>query len=397
MGKFKEYLKEQYMDIKGVYNHPGGETSIKGSRIGAPPAIQPRRGIDNLRLGMEALNGWMQPKAVAKAIQITNWFGVPNVLTNSKAMWFKIAGMDKVIVKDEAVVNQYPEFHVEMVYGTKRTPVPPEFQTPLAAVSQSFMFDGLKKEVTYRCRDIIGCAIALGFAQDVVDGEAEPTLDELAMRFENIEIPQWFDISVKQWMDYELVKDQGVAWKKEIDRTGGKYGRGYHWKLGKVPMDMEQDLNIKEDISEGKVSATWKNGSLSWKANWKHKSSAPGQLMVSSGPRWKTAPSEKDVKKHLEKVLGKSFTLEYKVNEGKDFGVHLIKNPKGTWSFKGSIPVELGWVNKDGSELTPEQAKEVARSNQPALLAKTRVFKTPAEARKMATKYKVKKIQEEKS
>lgn len=309
MGKFKEFLTEQYLDIKGMYNYPGpGDTSIKGSKVGLPPQIQLKRGINTLRVGMEALNAWMHPKAVGKAMQVTNWFGPPNVLTNSKAMWFKIAGFDKVIVKDEAVVNQFPEFHVEMVYGTKRTPVPAEFQTPLAAVSQSFLFDGLKKEVTFRCRDIIGCAIALGFAQDVVDGEAEPTMDELAMRFENIEIPQWFDISVKQWMDYELVKDQGEAWRKEMGKTGGKYGRGYHMKLGVVPMDVETDLNIKESLDEGHVTATWKNGALTWKSDG-------GEKMVASGPRWRDkAPSVKEVKKHLEKVLKtKEFTLDYNV------------------------------------------------------------------------------------
>lgn len=368
MGKFKEYLNEQTQDIKGMYDYAsGGEVAMKGSTVKVPHQYTPKAGISTLRVGMDALNNWMQPKAVGKALQVTNWFGPPNVLTNHKAMWFKIAGFDKVIVKDEAVVNQFPEFHVEMVYGTKRTPVPPEFQTPLAAVSQSFLFDGLKKEVTYRCRDIIGCAVALGFAQDVVDGEAEPTMDELAMRFENIEIPQWFDISVKQWMDYELVRDQGKAWKQEMGRTGGKYGRGYHWKLGRVPMDMEQDLNIKESINEGHVFASWKNGVLTWRsdlggrsgstpmkkkptekeakkyigkvlhskgftfeyrvdegrvtATWKKGAltwkSPSGQKMVASGPRWRDkAPSEKEVKKHLEKILKtKDFTLEYKVDE----------------------------------------------------------------------------------
>lgn len=68
-----------------------------------------------------------------------------------------------------------------------------------------------------------------------------------------------------------------------------------------------------------------------------------------------------------------------------NLGIHLIKNPAGTYSFKGTIPVVLGWVNKDGSELTEDEAKEVARSNYPAMLAKSRVFEYPEDAIAAAT------------
>ncbi len=68
-------------------------------------------------------------------------------------------------------------------------------------------------------------------------------------------------------------------------------------------------------------------------------------------------------------------------------GIHLMKNPAGTFSFVGSIPVQLVWLNKDGSELTDPQAKQVARANTPAMLAKTRVFPTIAEAITVAGHY----------
>lgn len=92
--------------------------------------------------------------------------------------------------------------------------------------------------------------------------------------------------------------------------------------------------------------------------------------------------------------------LKKYLNEGKgQFGLHLMKNPAGTYSFVGSVPVELGWLSKSGKELTPDEAKEVARANMPAMLAKTRVFKTPQEAFKVAKKYGYKekdiKIEEE--
>jgi hypothetical protein len=391
--KFKEYLKEQAYDIKGMYSYGNGETSIKGSKIGIPPAYTPKVGIKNLRVGVEALAGWTNPVAIEACLNMMNFFGTPNILTSSKAKWFKIAGFDKVCVNDEAIPNYTPKFHVECVYGTKNTMVSAELHTPLAAVSQSFMFDNLKQQITARCSSIVGCAIMMGFAEDVMSSETEPDVEEYMERFESMDVPDWFERAtggVGAFLEFEDRKQQEDMMRKEMMRTGGKYGRGYHQKIGEVPMDMEQDLNIKEaNVKESKVIATWKNGSLSWKADWKHRQSGPGELMVSSGPRWKSAPSREEVKKHLEKVLGKSFALDYKVvNEGKGLGVHILKNPKGTYSFKGTVPVELAWVNKDGSELNTEQAKEVARANNPAMIAKARVFRSSKEALKAAKKFK---------
>ena len=58
----------------------------------------------------------------------------------------------------------------------------------------------------------------------------------------------------------------------------------------------------------------------------------------------------------------------------------LNKFPSGKWGFVGNVDVRLHFVAKDGSELTPEQAKEVAHASNPAMLAKTRVFSSPLEA-----------------
>jgi len=71
-------------------------------------------------------------------------------------------------------------------------------------------------------------------------------------------------------------------------------------------------------------------------------------------------------------------------------GLHLMKNPKGTYHFVGTVPVKLGWVNKDGSELSDEEADKVVSANNPAMLAKTRVFKNENDAKKAAKKLKVK-------
>jgi hypothetical protein len=70
-----------------------------------------------------------------------------------------------------------------------------------------------------------------------------------------------------------------------------------------------------------------------------------------------------------------------------NLGIHLIKNPAGTYCFRGTVPVFLIYVNKDGSELSAEEAIEVARANYPAMLAKSRVFEHPADALELADKF----------
>lgn len=70
-------------------------------------------------------------------------------------------------------------------------------------------------------------------------------------------------------------------------------------------------------------------------------------------------------------------------------GLHLTTNPTGNFSFKGRVPVNLAWVNKDGSILNALEAKDVATANYPAMLAKTRVFNHPADALDAAEKLNV--------
>ena len=55
---------------------------------------------------------------------------------------------------------------------------------------------------------------------------------------------------------------------------------------------------------------------------------------------------------------------------------HIIQYPSGRWGFVGHVAVKLGWVNKDGSELTDEQAKRLASASNPAMLARSRSFET---------------------
>lgn len=63
------------------------------------------------------------------------------------------------------------------------------------------------------------------------------------------------------------------------------------------------------------------------------------------------------------------------------FGVHLMKNPAGTFSFCGTVPVRLARVLKDGSPIvTDEDAKAIADASNPAWISKCRVWSCPSQA-----------------
>jgi len=359
MGKFKEYLKEQTYDFKGMYSFGNGETSVKGSKIGIPPAITPKLGIKNLRVGVEAFEGWQNPVAIEACTNIMNYFGTPNVLTRSKAKWFKIAGFDKVCVKDEAIPNYTPKFHVECVYGTKNIVVPLDLYTPLAAVSQSFMFDSLKQQITARCSSIIGCAVMLGFAEDVMEGVVEPDMEEFMDRFENFDVPEWFERAtggVGAFLEFEDRKHQEALFRKEMLRTGGKYGRGYHWKIGRVPGDVEQDLNIKESISEAKYTIYVDKNKKGQKTYTVYQGKKPVGEFLSDDPTLKKYMKQGEVKSGLSeakfnvsdkelaylkkaaKFMGKTMTGEKLAARPNDkMTQHLLKSMKAGKSVEDAL------------------------------------------------------------
>jgi hypothetical protein len=70
----------------------------------------------------------------------------------------------------------------------------------------------------------------------------------------------------------------------------------------------------------------------------------------------------------------------------KGMGLHVFKNPAGTWSFVGSVPYSLSYVRHDGAPVTEEEARKIAGFGL-GLFRKThtsRSWKTEAEAREAA-------------
>lgn len=93
--------------------------------------------------------------------------------------------------------------------------------------------------------------------------------------------------------------------------------------------------------------------------------------------------------RELLDMLNEGELSQFMKAQGK-FQLSLIKNPAGTYHFVGSVPVKLGWMNKDGSELSDKEAKELVKSSSPGMLGKSRVFKTSKEALAFAKKMGIK-------
>lgn len=57
-----------------------------------------------------------------------------------------------------------------------------------------------------------------------------------------------------------------------------------------------------------------------------------------------------------------------------NYGLHLIQNPSGSYSFKGSVPAELAYVTKDGNSVTAAEVESQLRLPSSYRTIKTRSF-----------------------
>lgn len=56
------------------------------------------------------------------------------------------------------------------------------------------------------------------------------------------------------------------------------------------------------------------------------------------------------------------------------YGLHLIKNPNDTYSFVGSVPIELGYVTKAGNKVTAGEVQSQLLLPASYRIIKPRVF-----------------------
>ena len=63
------------------------------------------------------------------------------------------------------------------------------------------------------------------------------------------------------------------------------------------------------------------------------------------------------------------------------FGLYLIQNPSGTYSFVGTVPVELAWTTEDGKMPSEEQVKIAVQCGPRFAKVKKRTWLTAEAAR----------------
>lgn len=64
----------------------------------------------------------------------------------------------------------------------------------------------------------------------------------------------------------------------------------------------------------------------------------------------------------------------------RNLGLHVIQNPNGTFSFVGSVPVQLAYVTKAGNAVTAEEVESQHRLPASYRTIKCRVFASESEA-----------------
>lgn len=70
----------------------------------------------------------------------------------------------------------------------------------------------------------------------------------------------------------------------------------------------------------------------------------------------------------------------------KNLGLHIIKNPSGSYSFVGRVPVELGFTTKAGNTVSPEEVESQLRLPASYRTIKSRSFSCIQDALREATR-----------
>ena len=137
----------------------------------------------------EALKYWNfnQPKEMVKKIMYA--IGPPTEISIIHAKWRWMGGFEYVCVVDEELPHGD---HKDFLYCCKKIGVEPALYTPFAEVTSAILIDGQKGIVKARCNSLLANAVILGFVEDVVAGNVEPSTEELDKRHDENIVPDWF-------------------------------------------------------------------------------------------------------------------------------------------------------------------------------------------------------------
>lgn len=78
--------------------------------------------------------------------------------------------------------------------------------------------------------------------------------------------------------------------------------------------------------------------------------------------------------------------MDKKNKSSAGFGLHILKNPNGNYSFVGSVPYDLAFVTKTGNKVTREEVESQMMLPASYRTIKTRVFTSKDEAYREAAR-----------
>ena len=137
---------------------------------------------DILNESKNSLQHWKNAEPAEYAKHLQKFFGVPDELTDYRAVWYNIDGFKRIEVLDEYILHTSPAPHYDYVYSYVDLKIPHELSDELAASSESILIDHLKGEVGARCASLSANAVTIQFVMDVVQGNAKPTAKEYGSR-----------------------------------------------------------------------------------------------------------------------------------------------------------------------------------------------------------------------
>lgn len=126
---------------------------------------------------------------VERFTDVVKIYGMPKVLNKSKggiAIWTKDqmkkkkSCYDEIYLKDESIPHGKPKPHADFLYTVVTYPVPPNKLMDVLGISQSIMYDQLKKQIIARCHFLGANASTIVLAMRIADGEL--TLKQLKKR-----------------------------------------------------------------------------------------------------------------------------------------------------------------------------------------------------------------------
>jgi hypothetical protein len=139
------------------------------------PMVEEWEDIDE---NLNIFSKWRNKEPVEYAKYLTKHFGVPDELTEKRAVWYDKDGFKRIEVLDEFILHASPVPHYDFVYCYADIKVSHDLADDLAKSSESITVDFLKNEVGARCASLTANAVTLNYVIEVVEGRVKPSKQE---------------------------------------------------------------------------------------------------------------------------------------------------------------------------------------------------------------------------